>query len=96
MREKDATNGVHLNKHIYFQPNMHVYGQRCGYAVVHANNARIQSCNEWGVGTRREQDKDYNRLFIMYSHLSTALLNGLGATSLIQRNKDPFLAEPPK
>ena len=50
MREKDTTNGVHLNKHIYFQPNMHVYGQRYGYAAMHANNAHIQSCNEWGKG----------------------------------------------
>ena len=47
-------------------------------AVMYATNARM--------GENTSKKKNYNRLFIMYTHaLMQFYLNGLGATTFIQR-----------
>ena len=67
MEGKDAT-----NRFTFTQGHLFIKRHICSHAVMYATNARIQSCshvcNQCTYGTNHEQDKDYNRLFIMYTH----------------------------
>ena len=77
--EEDATNRVHLNKHIYYKAHVN------NDAVMQVGKTRMQLFKaNAGRGQNTSKAKSYHRLFIMYTYRQF-YLTGHGATTFIQR-----------
>ena len=75
---KDATNRFYIQTSTFISTRMQ--------SGIHARKARIQACTYAIIQPTKAKQRNYDRLFIMYTLIS--FTSGLGATSLIQRNKE--------
>ena len=89
IKGKDATNGEHLNKHIYlhtYTVGMHVNQCSNGnHAVMYAVKESTHAIMKHVRDKPRAMQKSYYRLSILYTLNSSTY--GHGATTFMQRNK---------